>query len=106
MPTAPKRYSPLGQRQQHREDRPSSTQRGYDRHWSKLRRLFLTRNPWCQRCLQEQKHTPAEEVDHIQPFQHKDDPKRLDWSNLMALCKRHHSQKTVRDTRAGRTRKR
>ena len=28
--------------------------------------------------MQEQKHTPAQEVDHIEPFQHKDDPKRLD----------------------------
>jgi 5-methylcytosine-specific restriction endonuclease McrA len=40
---------------------------------------------------------PATEVDHKTPIRI-DPSRRLDWTNLQALCRRHHSQKTAAET--------
>jgi 5-methylcytosine-specific restriction endonuclease McrA len=74
--------------------RPSAWKRGYDDRWSALRRKFLMAYPWCQYpgCCQ-----PATEVDHKTPIR-VDPASRLDWSNLQALCKPHHSAKTAAET--------
>lgn len=45
--------------------------------------------------------TPADKqmrVDHIEPSQGLDDPKRLDASRVQWLCKPHHDRKTREDT--------
>lgn len=82
------------QRARHREhdaSRGSSAERGYGHRWRKLRLMKLRRNPVCesQGCDQ-----PATEVDHIIP---KRDGGRDTMANLQSLCKRHHSQKTMRE---------
>ena len=105
MPTAPKRYQPHGYARSRTECRPNAHQRGYDKHWARLRGLFLKHHPFCLRCNQEGTAEPATEVDHIEPFMHKDDPKRLAWTNLMALCHAHHVRKTHADKRQGKTRR-
>jgi len=74
--------------------RPAPSERGYDGRWSTLRQAFLIQNSWCQHpgCRQL-----ATEVDHKTPIRI-DPSRRLDWSNLQALCRRHHSQKTAAET--------
>ena len=73
--------------------RGNATARGYDAKWREARRLFLKRNPLCQRCLKYGRLTPATVVDHIVP--HRGDMLLFwDQENWQALCKACHDQKT------------
>lgn len=74
--------------------RGSSTERGIDNAWRKLRAQHVAREPLCVMCLREGKQTPTEIVDHIRP--HRGDERlRLDPRNLQSLCRSHHAQKTA-----------
>jgi hypothetical protein len=44
------------------ENRPSSTQRGYDRNWAKVRAIKLANDPLCQDCLEQGRTTAASEA--------------------------------------------
>ena len=73
--------------------RGNAATRGYDARWREARKLFLHRNPLCQRCLKYGKVTPATVVDHIVP--HRGDLLLFwDQENWQALCKPCHDQKT------------
>lgn len=82
----------------HDQQRGTSRERGYDKGWEQLRRRFLTKHPMCQvpGC-----GTHSIEVDHILPIRQWPEL-RLVWSNLRALCKHHHSQRTMTDQNAAR----
>jgi len=75
--------------------RGTSSQRGYTSKWRVASKAFLRANPLCVDCMKDEKLVPAAEVDHIMP--HRGD-KKLFWdkTNWQGLCKRHHSQKTMR----------
>ena len=73
--------------------RGTSTERGYDKHWRILRDLVIQEQPICQHCLCHGIYVPAQEVDHIVPIS-KAPHRRLDRSNLQALCKPCHTRKT------------
>lgn len=113
MPMRPAKYGQPHQRATDRsglprrrgERRPSASARGYDVAWQKMAAAYLVEHPWCVDCLSHGLYVPATEVDHIEPFQDKDDPRRLDWENLQGLCKRCHSRKTAKDRVKGLTRK-
>jgi 5-methylcytosine-specific restriction protein A len=76
--------------------RGSSTKRGYDYRWRKVRKWFLRENPLCVECLKEKRAISATVVDHISP--HKGDLSLFwDQSNWQALCKRCHDIKTVKE---------
>lgn len=79
-----------------RDDRLSSTQRGYGADWQRVRRLVLADEPLCRFCVEAGRTTAATEVDHIAPFDGKDDPRRLDPANLRALCRPCHMARTAR----------
>lgn len=68
----------------------------YNYQWKKVRSLFLKENPLCVICLNENKITPANVVDHIKP--HKGDI-NLFWNqgNYQALCKSCHDYKTAKE---------
>lgn len=96
MPNRPPIHNPrrrwIEQRQHEAERlRLPPSQRGYDRHWRKLRVLILQRDHYiCQNC-----GTPAgasAHVDHIIPLsaggENTDD-------NLQTLCHACHSRKTA-----------
>lgn len=72
----------------HDAKRPSAAQRGYDAEWRETRKAYLIEYPHCVVC-----GAVATEVDHITPIS--EGGARLDWNNLQAMCKTHHSQKTV-----------
>ena len=70
------------------DDRPSAAARGYDRNWRRIRAAYLKKHPCCVECGE-----PATEVDHRTSLA---DGGTHEWRNLQSLCKRHHSQKTVK----------
>jgi 5-methylcytosine-specific restriction protein A len=65
--------------------RPSARQRGYDADWAKLRADFLGAYPCCARCGNK-----ADVVDHIKTIREAPH-RRLDITNLQALCTPCHS---------------
>lgn len=74
--------------------RGNSAERGYDAKWRKYRIVYLTKNPFCIKCLEKGFHTLATVVDHIVP--HKGNM-MLFWNpnNHQSLCKRCHDTKTA-----------
>ena len=55
--------------------------------------MFLRAHPLCEDCRAAGRAQVAEEVHHIVPLR---DGGTHEWSNLMALCKTHHSRRTQR----------
>jgi 5-methylcytosine-specific restriction protein A len=82
--------------------RPSSTERGYDAPWRKLRVVFLRAHPIC--CVAGCNEV-ATDVDHILSVRDRPDL-RLEWSNARQMCHGHHSSRTARDQRFAQKRKR
>lgn len=75
------------------DNRPSSTARGYNYRWQKVRKMYLKENPLCVECLNLGIITPATIVDHIEP--HKGDyDKFWDEDNMQSLCEKCHNIKT------------
>lgn len=91
---------PLHQQQRnvHIDDRRvSSSKRGYDAAWRRLRLAKLAEDPLCQINTHCQHPTAASEVDHIIPIAARPDL-RLEWSNLQSACHACHSAKTMRES--------
>lgn len=88
------------QKQRHKSQdarRESSSKRGYDATWRKLRKLKLAADPLCEIQTHCSGVTLATEVDHIIPI--KEWPEgRLVWRNLQSGCKPCHSAKTMRES--------
>jgi 5-methylcytosine-specific restriction endonuclease McrA len=102
MPKKPPRFRPPGQVRYASERerkatldrrRPSRQARGYDAAWFAVRNAYVAVHPFC--CVPGC-GAPADEVDHIASIRDRPDL-RLEWSNLRALCRHHHSQRTARD---------
>ena len=60
--------------------------------WRKLRAEQLRRQPLCECCLAQGRHTPAHIVDHIRPVNRGGAP--LDLENLQSLCAACHNRKS------------
>lgn len=77
------------------DTRLSSTARGYNYRWQKVRKMYLNKNPLCVECLKRGIITPATVVDHIEP--HKGDYEKF-WNedNMQSLCETCHNKKTGR----------
>lgn len=84
---AGERYCPA-----HRKEKRGGDNSHYDRHWRKLRALFLQKHPLCAECEKAGRLTPATEVHHIIAV--KDGGSDHD-DNLMGLCKSCHSRITI-----------
>lgn len=71
---------------------------GYTKRWQTASKSFLLHHPFCVRCRQQGRLTPATVVDHIIP--HRGDQKLFwDESNWQALCKPCHDRKTWTEDR-------
>lgn len=83
-----------------REDKKSSSERGYSSRWQKGRLTYLREHPFCVMCEQEGRAEAAVVVDHIIP--HKGD-QQLFWDkgNWQSLCKRHHDSDKQRMEKSG-----
>ena len=63
--------------------------------WIKCRKAFLSIHPYCNRCEQAGKITPAEHVHHkiwLTPKNINDPYITLNWDNLEALCHDCHTK--------------
>ncbi len=85
------------EREQRRE---SSTARGYDYAWQRLRRRKLQVDPLCVGFKSQGRASLGQEVDHIIPLSQRPDL-RLVWENLQSLCGRCHAAKSAAE-RSGR----
>ena len=76
------------------DNRPNSTERGYNSRWQRARRVFLKKNPLCVECQRAGITERATTVDHIVP--HKGNQK-LFWnrSNWRAMCEACHNRATA-----------
>jgi 5-methylcytosine-specific restriction protein A len=76
--------------------RPSSSARGYNAAWQRLRLMTLRAHPLCADPFRVHVASPAlaSEVDHIRPLA---DGGTNDAHNLQCLCKSCHSRKTRED---------
>lgn len=99
MATASRTITPEKPPMKRVDRRLPSSQRGYDRDWTELRERKITQDPLCEHCKKGGRVEPAAEVDHIIPFEGKEDPLRLDWDNLQSLCRTCHKRKTAEDQR-------
>lgn len=76
-----------------KDNRSSSTARGYKYRLQKVRKMFLKENPLCAECIKSGIITPALVVDHIEP--HKGDYEKFwDEDNMQSLCETCHNKKT------------
>lgn len=81
--------------QRTKDSRENAAKRGYDYQWQKLRARFVKSHPLCEDCLAQGRTTAANEAHHVEKVA--DAPeRRLDASNLMALCKRCHAARTAK----------
>ena len=90
----------IGRCQQHKHQQNrilTTTQRGYDAAWERLRDLKLATDPFCQIRTNCEGAT-ATEVDHIQSISQRPDL-RLEWSNLQSSCKPCNVAKRNRENR-------
>lgn len=72
-------------KKRHDRNRPSSSARGYNGEWRKLRAEFLRERPSCAFC-----GAPAEHVDH--KVRHRGEKALLlSWANLQSLCVHCHN---------------
>jgi 5-methylcytosine-specific restriction protein A len=97
---------PHHDRERHRRinrNREQSSTKRYDREWRRIRAVFLREHPYCVECQRDGRIEPATECDHIVPLRQGGTHEE---SGLQALCKRHHSQKTMRELNAMRRMKR
>jgi 5-methylcytosine-specific restriction protein A len=99
MPKRPRTYqlAAATQRKPRPDRRASSSARGYDAAWQKVRRAFLAEHPLCERCTAASRTAAATQVHHRQTIADRPDL-RLNWSNLEALCEpchiEHHRDKS------------
>ena len=92
MPTLKKQTKVYKVRQINKENR---TDIYYSKRWRKLRLSYIMANPLCEICLALGKTTPAVDIHHKDSFTNYTGIMRLqkayDYTNLIALCKEHHS---------------
>lgn len=78
--------------------RGSSTARGYDRAWQRVRALKLQLDPLCEcdECRAAGRILPATVVDHVRSIEEAPHL-RLDFANLRSMAKECHDARTARD---------
>ena len=78
-------------RERDKRQRGTTAERGYGAEWRRIRAAHLSANPWCwaPRC-----RMPAQEVHHLKRLR---DGGTHEPSNLLSLCRHHHSQLTARE---------
>lgn len=65
--------------------------------WKRLREIKLATDPLCEKCAEEGRTVPAEDVHHVVSFMSVTNPETrrflaYDYSNLQSLCKQCHQK--------------
>lgn len=76
-------------------ERGSSSARGYNAAWQRIRLAALTRDPVCPLCRMENVIRPSSPVHHVNG-----NPKDNRRENLIAMCKEHHDAITQGNAKA------
>lgn len=63
--------------------------------WKQIRRVQLSRQPWCEDCLKEDHYVPATDVHH--KHRHQGDPTKFFGGPFESLCHSCHSRKTAEE---------
>jgi len=90
MPSSPKTFRSRERAREREQWRGSKQSRGYGGEWEQISRMKRQECPVCEVC----NDAPADDVDHIVPFNGVDDPKRTEWQNLQSICRACHNGKT------------
>lgn len=61
----------------------------YNSEWRKIRKRYASEHPLCEKCLEQGKYVPVQEVHHILP---KSEGGSNDFENLMSLCRSCHNK--------------
>ena len=69
----------------------TTAERGYDHHWRRLSERKRKLDPLCEHCEKQGVTRPADHVHHIVPIRTAPHL-RLEWSNLMSVCKSCHEE--------------
>lgn len=104
MPQAPPKYRPPGYKPPTYEATRLSiygTQR-----WREYSLGYRRAHPLCVECERLGVVKPSKLVDHKQPVKNAHDPLFWEPTNHQALCLACHNRKTIRDTQAGKNRRR
>jgi len=66
--------------------------------WRQFSKWFLSQeeNKWCRDCLEEGRQTRSQQTAHIVPH-HGDWGLCFDQSNVVPLCRSHHSRRTAKE---------
>lgn len=92
MPSSPKTFRSEHRAKEREQFRDSKQSRGYGGEWERISLMKRRECPVCEVC----NDAPADDVDHIIPFDGLNDPKRTEWQNLQSICRRCHNGKTHR----------
>ena len=76
-------------KQYNRYERDPEVTRKYGRAWKRIRDRYAKVHPMCERCLEEGRLTPVEEVHHIVPISQ---GRTHNENNLMSLCQSCHTK--------------
>ena len=79
----------VARQQYDRYERAANVNKVYGRAWSRIRKRYATAHPLCEKCLEEGRHVPVEEVHHIVPISQGG---THDEKNLMSLCQSCHTR--------------
>jgi hypothetical protein len=80
--------------EKHRRPRGSMAERGYTKEYFKARARHMRDHPWCEMCAHKGVWTKAAHCDHNETIRARPDL-RLDPSNFVSLCERHHDLLTA-----------
>lgn len=79
----------MERRRYDRYARQPDVNKKYGRAWKRIRDKYVQTHPLCERCLEEGKYVPVDEVHHIVPIK-KGGSSTPD--NLMSLCHSCHNK--------------
>lgn len=90
MPKSPAIFRSAERKKEREQIRGTKQQRGYGGEWERISLMVRQQHPVCQLC----NDAVSVDVDHVVPFKGLCDPLRTEVSNLRAVCRDCHNQKT------------
>ena len=88
-----KQFCPVHEKTERRKydkyERSPTVNKTYGRAWKRIRDRYAEQHPLCERCLEDGRLTPVDEVHHILPVSKGGTHEA---SNLMSLCRSCHNK--------------
>lgn len=81
-------HKTLARREYNRYRRDPQTNKRYGASWRKIRSMYVKAHPFCEKCAEDGRLVPVEEVHHILPLV---EGGTNEFINLMSLCHACHN---------------